>query len=194
MITLKALSRTDIFPFYNWINDDDVIKYSLSLFRRINTEKEIEKWYSELIRDKKDITLGIFLDSTNELIRYGGICDISETNKSGEYYIFIGEKRFWGKGIGTKVTEQILKIGFNDYKLNRIMLTVFEPNIGGLKAYKKSGFKIEGRLRETSFRDNEFHDKLIMSILKSEWKEKLLATKNLVHLTDSADYENISDK
>jgi len=194
MITLKALSRTDIFPFYNWINDDDVIKYSLSLFRRINTEKEIEKWYSELIRDKKDITLGIFLDSTNELIGYGGICDISETNKSGEYYIFIGEKRFWGKGIGTKVTEQILKIGFSDYKLNRIMLTVFEPNIGGLKAYKKSGFKIEGRLRETSFRDNEFHDKLIMSILKSEWKEKLLATKNLVHLTDSANYENISDK
>lgn len=181
MIKLRTLSKTDIFPFYSWINDNEVIKYSLSLFRKINTEKEIKKWYSELINNKKDITLGIFLDSTNKLIGYAGICDISETNKSGEYYIFIGEKKLWGKGIATKVTEQILKIGFNDYKLNRIMLTVSEPNIGGLKAYEKSGFKIEGRLREASFRDNEFHDKLIMSILKSEWNEKPLTTKNIKH-------------
>ena len=179
MITLRALSRKDVFPFYNWINDDEVIKYSLSLFDKINTKKEIENWFSELIYDKKNINLGIFLKSTNELIGYAGICDISETNKSGEYYIFIGEKKLWGKGIGTEVTEQILRIGFIDYKLNRIMLTVSEPNIGGLKAYEKSGFKIEGRLREASFRDNKFHDKLIMSILKSEWKEKLQETKKL---------------
>ena len=180
MITLRALSRTDVFPFYNWINDDEVIKYSLSLFDKINTEKEIENWFTELINDKKNINLGIFLKSTNELIGYAGICDISETNKSGEYYIFIGEKKLWGKGIGTEVSEQILKIGFIDFKLNRIMLTVSEPNIGGLKAYEKVGYKIEGRLREASFRDNKFHDKLIMSILKSEWKEKLLTTKNIV--------------
>ena len=179
MITLKSLSKVDIFPFYKWINDDEVIKYSLSLFRKIKTEKEIDKWFSELMRNEKDITLGIFLESSNELIGYAGICNISETNKSGEYYIFIGEKRLWGKGIGTKVTEKILRIGFNDYELNRIMLTVYEPNIGGLKAYEKSGFRIEGRLREASFRDNEFHDKFIMSILKSEWKEKLRATKKI---------------
>ncbi|OHX68386.1 GNAT family N-acetyltransferase [Flammeovirga pacifica] len=180
MITLKTLSKSDIFPFHNWINDDDVIKYSLSLFRKINTEKEIENWYSELMRNENDITLGIFLESTNKLIGYAGICGISETNKSGEYYIFIGEKKVWGKGIGTKVTEQILKIGFNDYKLNRIMLTVSEPNIGGLKAYEKSGFKIEERLREACFRDNEFHDKLIMSILKSEWKKRK-TTSNILY-------------
>ncbi|MCD4695996.1 MAG: GNAT family N-acetyltransferase [Bacteroidales bacterium] len=179
MITLRALSKTDIFPFYNWINDNEVIKYSLSLFKKINTKKEIENWFSELIINEKDITLGIILESTNELIGYAGICDISDTNKSGEYYIFIGEKKLWGKGIGTEVTEQILRIGFIDYKLNRIMLTVSEPNLGGLKAYEKSGFKIEGRLREASFRDNEFHDELTMSILKSEWKERKTTGNNV---------------
>ncbi len=171
MITLRTLSKLDISPFYNWINDEEVIKYSLSLFRKINTKKEIEDWFFELIKNKKNITLGIFLDATNELIGYAGICDISETNKSGEYYIFIGEKKFWGKGIGTEVTQKIVEIGFNKYDLNRIMLTVSEPNVGGLKAYEKSGFKIEGRLREAAFRDNKFHDKLVMSVLRSEWKK-----------------------
>lgn len=177
MIILRELSSTDVFPFYKWINDEEVIKYSLSLFNKINTEKEIENWFTELINDKKNINLGIFLKSTNELIGYAGICDISVTNKSGEYYIFIGKKELWGKGVGTEVSEQILKIGFDDSKLNRIMLTVSEPNIGGLKAYEKAGYKIEGRLREASFRDSKFHDKIIMSILKSEWEERLLATK-----------------
>ncbi len=170
MITLKKLSKSDITPFYKWINDDEVIKYSLSIFQKINTKTEIEKWYSDLLKNTKNITMGIFLKSTNELIGYAGICNISKINKSGEYYIFIGEKKLWRKGIGTKVTEKILKIGFDDYNLNRIMLTVSEPNIGGLKAYEKAGFKIEGRLREAAFRDNKFHDKLIMSILKSKYK------------------------
>lgn len=175
MIALRALSKTDISPFYVWINDNDVIKYSLSLFGKISTEKEIANWFTELIKDKKNINLGVFLRPTNDLIGYAGICDISETNKSGEYFIFIGEKKLWGKGIGTEVTEQILKVGFTDNKLNRIMLTVSEPNIGGIKAYEKAGFKIEGRLRQASFRDNKFHDKFVMSILKSEWEERKTA-------------------
>lgn len=172
MITLKRLSKIDVSPFYNWINDNEVIKYSLSLFSKISTKKEIDNWYTELLENEQDICFGIFLEVTNKLIGYAGICKLSNTNKSGEYYIFIGEKQLWGKGIGKKVTEQILKIGFQDYNLNRIMLTVSEPNIGGVKSYKKSGFKIEGRLREASFRDNKFHDKLIMSVLKSDWNER----------------------
>ncbi len=97
MITLKSLSETDVTPFYKWINDSDVIKYSLSLFEKISAKKDIDKWFEELINDKKNINLGIFIENTNELIGYAGICDISETNKSGEYYIFIGEKKNVGQ-------------------------------------------------------------------------------------------------
>jgi RimJ/RimL family protein N-acetyltransferase len=171
MIKLKPLSKNNVSSFYKWINDDEVIKYSLPLFLKISTKNEIEKWYNGLIENNKIINLGIFLKTTDELIGYAGICDISEINKSGEFYIFIGEKKMWGKGIGTVVTEQLLKIGFLDYKLNRIFLTVSEPNVGGIKAYEKAGFKLEGQLRQACFRDQEYHDKLMMSILKSEWKE-----------------------
>ncbi|TGD81532.1 GNAT family N-acetyltransferase [Hymenobacter wooponensis] len=49
------------------------------------------------------------------------------------------------------------------------MLTVSEPNIGGVKAHTKADFKLEGRLREACLRHGQFHDKLIMSVLKAEW-------------------------
>ena len=49
------------------------------------------------------------------------------------------------------------------------MLTVSEKNLGAIKAYKNANFKTEGIMRQAFYRDGNFHDKIIMSILKDEW-------------------------
>ncbi len=172
MFQLKPLDPSDVKYFYQWLNDDEAIQYSLSLFQKINSEKEINNWFvnSVLIKGDKTLNLGIYLDNGNKLIGYTGLCNISKENRSGEYFIFIGDKNMWGRGIGTLITKQILKIGFKNFNLNRIYLTVSELNTAGLKAYQKAGFVFEGRLREANFRKGKFHDKIIMSVLKSEWK------------------------
>lgn len=169
MIDLKPLTKENVTPFYTWLNDESAIKYSLSKFQKISSEKDIEQWYSNLLEDSENYTTGIFLTETQKLIGYAGICGISNTNKSGEYFIFIGDRSQWGKGHGTTTTHKVLKYGFNKLHLNRIMLTVSEPNIGGIRAYEKAGFKYEGRLRQACNRDGKFHDKIVMSILKSEY-------------------------
>ena len=169
MIKLKTLSEQDVFPFYEWLNDSESIKYSLSAFQKINSKTEIDLWFETILKDQKNLNLGIFLEESNKLIGYAGICSISQQNKSGEYFIFIGDKSVWGKGIGSKVSKQIIKIAFQDKKLNRLMLTVSAPNIGGVKAYQKAGFNLEGRLRQACFRDGALHDKLIMSVLKEDY-------------------------
>ncbi len=172
MFQLKPLDPSDVKYFYQWLNDDEAIQYSLSLFQKISSEKEINNWFvnSVLFKEDKTLNLGIYLDNGNKLIGYTGLCNISKENKSGEYFIFIGDKNMWGRGIGTLITKQILKIGFINFNLNRIYLTVSELNTSGLKAYQKAGFVDEGRLREANFRKGKFHDKIIMSVLKSEWK------------------------
>lgn len=169
MIDLKPLSIENVQPFYKWINDEEVIKYSLSYFSRIETEEEINGWFVEMLNEKNSLNLGIYIKNSNDLIGYAGISKISETNRSGEYFIFIGNKNYWRKGIGLEVTRKFLEIGFVELNLNRIMLTVSEPNIGGIKAYERAGFRFEGRLRQSCFRNNEFHDKIVMSVLKHEW-------------------------
>lgn len=169
MIDLLPLSNENVQSFYKWINDEEVIKYSLSYFSRIKTIEEIDKWFIEMLNEKNSLNLGIYLKNSCELIGYAGISKISETNKSGEYFIFIGDKNYWGKGIGSDVTNKVIEIGFKNLDLNRIMLTVSEQNIGGLKAYKRAGFTIEGRLRQACLRNGAFHDKIVMSILKAEW-------------------------
>ena len=166
MINLKPLQPSNKSPFYLWLNDKDVIRYSLSLFQKTNKRKEIDAWFSGLLKDK-GLNLGVYNDNT--FIGYAGICNISSANNSGEYFIFIGDKDSWGKGFGTEISRQILDIGFKDYGLNRIMLTVFGLNIGGIKAYEKASFKYEGRLKQACLRDGKYHDKIIMSVLREDW-------------------------
>jgi len=169
MVSLKPLTIDNLSSFYVWLNDGEVIKYSLSLFQKLNTKTEIEKWYKVLLENsKKDLQLGIYIKGSNRIIGYCGICNISENNKEGEYFIFIGDKGQWGKGISTFVTKEIIRIGFEELKLDRIFLTVSEPNIGGVKSYTKAGFKKIDIIRNASFRDNEFHNKIVMEIHNHE--------------------------
>lgn len=126
-------------------------------------------WLAHTLQDLQSLTLGIYLAETQELIGYAGIAAISRVNQSGEYFILLGEKRYWGQGIGTAVTQQVVTRGFQELGLNRIMLTVSVPNEGGVKAYLKAGFQVEGRLRQACYRQHVFHDKLLMSVLRAEW-------------------------
>jgi RimJ/RimL family protein N-acetyltransferase len=169
MVKLAPLQPEHVAHFYGWLRDPEVIEYSLSAFQAMRTREQIDQWFAATLQQPNCLNLGIYLAETNVLIGYAGISGISTTNHSGEYFIFIGEKAWWGKGVGTAVTQQIVTIGFATYPLNRVMLTVSELNTGGVKAYTKAGFVVEGRLRQAACRRGVFHDKLVMSVLKEEW-------------------------
>ncbi|RYU84309.1 GNAT family N-acetyltransferase [Hymenobacter persicinus] len=169
MVKLAPLQPEHAAHFYAWLRDPEVIEYSLSVFQRLKTTEQIDEWFAATLVQPNTLNLGIYWAETNKLIGYAGLTGISTANQSAEYFIFIGEKAAWGQGVGTAVTQQIVDLGFTRHQLNRIMLTVSELNPGGVKAYTKAGFILEGRLRQAACRRGVFHDKLVMSVLKAEW-------------------------
>ena len=100
MITLAPLQPEEGACFYPWIGDPDVIEYSLSAFQGMKTPAQIDHWFAATLRDETSLNLGIYLHETNALIGYAGLSNLSATNQSGEYFVFIGEKAEWGKGVG----------------------------------------------------------------------------------------------
>jgi len=169
MIQLLPLHIDQAPLFHRWLRDPEVITYSLSVFQDLKTLAQVAEWLARTLQDPSSLTLGIYLAETQALIGYAGIANISRVNQAGEYFILLGEKHYWGQSIGTTVTQQIVTRGFQDLGLNRIMLTVSVPNEGGVKAYLKAGFQLEGRLRQACYRHQAFHDKLVMSVLRDEW-------------------------
>ena len=95
--------------------------------------------------------------------------DVDHTARSAEVGLFIGDKSCWNQGYGTEVMRLLLRTGFGTLNLNRIFLRVDEDNKGGIRAYEKAGFVHEGLLRQAIYREQQYHDMLIMSVLRAEW-------------------------
>ncbi|AOM84189.1 GNAT family N-acetyltransferase [Salisediminibacterium beveridgei] len=80
-------------------------------------------------------------------------------------YVVVGVlKGFRGKGIGTKLFEQLEKWALSNH-ISRLELTVVTKNEEGLRLYKKSGFDIEGTKRNSLRINGDFVDEYYMSKL-----------------------------
>ena len=76
------------------------------------------------------------------------------------------------KGYGTECVKRVLDFAFDDLKLNKVELEVYDFNPRAIHVYEKVGFKIEGRKREVFYRDGLFHDLILMGILVKEYRAK----------------------
>jgi RimJ/RimL family protein N-acetyltransferase len=91
--------------------------------------------------------------------------------RTAEFRIFLGNKAYWTRGIGTECTKLMVVYGFEKLNLNRIWLGVNADNIGGVRAYEKAGFIKEGILRQEQYRNFRYYDVVRMSVLRSEYEK-----------------------
>ena len=175
-IRLRRDERADIAMFVEWLNDPEVSRY-LSMTMPISMANE-EQWFENTLKlPAAEQPFAIEIRETSpeketEAWRLIGNCsfmDVDNTARSAEAGLFIGDKSCWNKGYGTEIMRLLLQIGFGTLNLNRVFLRVDEDNKGGIRAYEKAGFVHEGRLRQAVFRDGQYGDLLIMSVVRSEW-------------------------
>lgn len=83
--------------------------------------------------------------------------------KSHSVYVAIGVRDGQrGTGIGTKLFTALANWAA-DKGLHRIELTVMEHNEAGIALYKKMGFEVEGRKRDSLLVDGNYVDELYMA-------------------------------
>ncbi len=167
---LRSLDIEDSEQFYRWSLDREVTIYSLSSYAYPQSKSDIQKWLSTINVSSKSVSFGVCCTQSNQLIGYAGIVDISALNRSGEYFILIGEKEYWGKGVGTLVTKLVTNYAIQTLGLHRVQLTASALNLGAIKAYENAGYQHEGIMRQSGFRNGQFVDKVLMSVLSTEWK------------------------
>ncbi len=94
---------------------------------------------------------------------------VDKVNGSGVVGIFIGDRRYLGKGYGTDALNALLDLGFGEVRLERIELEVFDYNLRAIRSYEKAGFQTDAVLRRARFHRGEHHDVHLMSILRDDW-------------------------
>lgn len=75
-----------------------------------------------------------------------------------------------GQGYGTEATRLMVDYGFSTLPLHRIELQVYAFNDRALRCYRSAGFTQEGVRRQVVFVDGQWHDQILMSVLRPEWE------------------------
>ena len=157
----RKLTVKDLPYRVKWLNDPEVNKY-LGHRTRSGTDEEFHrKWFENYSSDE---TKEIFIiEVDGKPVGQVGLVDIHLLDKNACLYIVIGEKNYWGKGIGSAAMEYILNYGFKDLNLRKICLEVHARNTAAIRLYKKYGFEQEGLFKDNVLYDDGFDDEIRMA-------------------------------
>ncbi|MEK6845603.1 MAG: GNAT family protein [Nanoarchaeota archaeon] len=175
-VYLRGIQKEDFTEgLFYWANDDEVTHYMVTGLKP-SVKELMEKLYQDTVNNLSngsEVVFTIVEKQSGKAIGLAGLYQINQQVRSAEFRILIGDKSFWGKGIGTECTNILVDYAFRNLNLNKVWLGVNEENLGAVKSYEKAGFIKEGKLRQEIYRNNKYYDAIRMSILRSEW-EKIL--------------------
>ena len=172
-IRFRRAEKDDLPLFMEWINDPEVMK-GLTLYLPMGMWEE-EEWFAGLAKRpqaERPLTVDIPDGDSWRAIGNLAVFNIDSVARSAEVGIMLGDKSIWNQGYGTEAMRLLLKHGFETLNLNRIQLYVYDANIWAIRTYEKVGFVHEGRKRQALFKNGEYQDILVMSILRSEWNNE----------------------
>jgi|HubBroStandDraft_6_1064221.scaffolds.fasta_scaffold141215_3 ribosomal-protein-alanine N-acetyltransferase len=169
-VYLRPLERDDLNARYlSWLNDPEVTRY-LEVGTFPTTNRDLEKFYDEVTGSRNQVILGVVDKKSGQHIGNVKLGPIHWIHRCATFGIIIGDKKFWGRGAGLEATTLMVEYGFNRLNLRRIDLGVFADHDAAVRCYEKAGFKVEGRMRESLFRDGRYVDRLWMALLRSDYK------------------------
>jgi RimJ/RimL family protein N-acetyltransferase len=103
-------------------------------------------------------------------IGHTGLHGAAGETRVAEFGILIGEKDCWSSGYGTDATRTLLRFGFEQMNLHKVVLGANADNARGIRCYEKAGFVLEGTRRECAWRGSRWLDRVIMSVLREDWE------------------------
>ena len=176
MIRLEYFDSGDFDQLIEWIDSEALLtNWAGSLFSYPLTQKSME-WYLKDANDlaKSDALIYRVVDvNSNEVVGHISLGGISRKNSSARISrVLIGSGNHKGKGYCKDMINAVIRIGFEDLKLHRISLGVYDFNQAALKCYQAAGFTIEGRSRDVlKHKEDEWWSLVEMSILEAEWRQ-----------------------
>jgi RimJ/RimL family protein N-acetyltransferase len=166
MIRLEKFDNTDFDRFISWIDSEEsMIQFSGPVFNYPVTYEQLEKY----INTENRLVYKVLDRVTREIVGHAELNNIDNKNNSARICrILIGNKKNRNKGYGKAIIKELVRIGFNDLKLHRLDLGVFDFNDPAIKCYKDCGFEIEGLFKENSKVGSEYWSTYNMSILNKD--------------------------
>lgn len=98
-----------------------------------------------------------------------GLEDFDPVNSTARFFVVVGDRTVWGKGVGTAAASRVIEYGFMTLGLRRICSNYLAPNEASRVIHERAGFQIEGRQRQVAWRNGTWVDQILLGVLREEW-------------------------
>ncbi len=139
--------------------------------RFVSLEREI-KWVNDLIMNDNPtmIYLAICEKGNDTIIGYTSVSDLDYRNGSCFWSGIKLSPEKSGKGYGLQTALLILKYVFDELRMERCIAHGLEEHIIALRLMEKTGFRKEGLMRKYVYKNGEYKNTWLLSILKEEYE------------------------
>lgn len=168
-IRLRGIELTDVDAVHSWARLPEVSRFqawgpNTEAETREFVEAAVAAWYEEPPSRFKFLAV-----SDDDVVIGGGELSIrNRTHRQGEISYIVHPDR-WGRGVGTAIGRELLRVGFEQHGLHRIYATCDPRNVGSERVLRKLGMTYEGQLREVELISDGWRDSKLFSLLESEW-------------------------
>lgn len=175
MIKLKQFTRNDFKQLINWIDSEEfLIQWSGNAFTYPLNEQQLESYIESANYENANTLAFKVLDAENKkVIGHISLGQIDNINKSARIgKVLVGNTKMRGRSIGKHMMKAVLHIAFEELKLHRVTLGVYDFNKSAISCYEKIGFVKEGLLRDFKKVGDKYWNLWEMSMLEFEWNDK----------------------
>lgn len=166
---LRPLMEEDAKLMLEWMHDPDI-----NCWFQIDFSEYVEQQALDFIR-KANETNGsktqyhyAITEADGKYLGTVSLKNVDMVNRNAEYAICM-RKEGMGKGLAFRATQDVLKIAFDELKLNRVYLNVLSDNTKAIALYERSNFRYEGEWRAHLFLNNRFCSLKWYGLQREEW-------------------------
>lgn len=161
---IRALEETDLEFVHQLNNDYSIMSYWFE--EPYKTLSELKHLYSEHLLNED--ARRFVIEDEELLVGIVELVGISYVHRNCEIQIIV-KPEFNGKGYAKFAFEKCLAYAFDIINMHKVHLYVDTTNEKAVHIYKKSGFNIEGTLKEQFYTKGKYQDAHLMGLLKSNW-------------------------
>ena len=174
-VELRRHDRANYALYATWYGDPEIWHLTSWAPTPLN-RSAVEKLFEDRELSPVDDSFAIHVKDEDEPVGVISLMNISDANESAELSIIVGPPEHRHRGYGTEAIELVLGYAFGELGLNRVGLSAFDFNGEAIAAYEKLGFVVEGRYRQAIKRNSGFHDAILMSIVRGEWRARAVSS------------------
>ena len=154
-------SRADVARYLYW-GPRSRAESAAALAKRVHS--------STLTKEGQFLAVAVELAATGQLIGDLNLEWLSSEHRQGEIG-FVFHPDHHGKGLAAEATTELLRLGFEDLGLHRIIGRCDGRNTASAALMERLGMREEAHLRENEIVKGEWTDELVYAMLEDEWKD-----------------------